>query len=105
MTLDTSQVDNPLETVYPSCQTTIWQIGQWRCEYWRPEGRWGGSSLRLFQGERLVRTARFGLRAREQSHAWRAAAVEHPTTSPPAVVVDGDQDDARPVSDPTARGG
>ena len=91
MTLNPSRSTVPTEKVYPSCQTTLWEIGQWRCEYWRPEGRWEGSSLRLFQAGRLVKSVRFGLRAREQSHAWRAAATEHPSVSPP-VRIDGDED-------------
>ena len=90
MTLDPSPSTVPTECVYPSCQTTLWEIGQWRCEYWRPEGRWEGSSLRLFQAGRLVRSVRFGLRASEQSGAWRAAAAEHATARPP-VVVEGDE--------------
>ena len=70
------------EEVYPSCETTLWQLGQWRCEYWRPEGKWRGSLLRLFRGARLVRTVHFGLRAREQSQAWRAAVREDPDRDP-----------------------
>jgi hypothetical protein len=80
----------PPEDVYPSCETTLWQIGQWRCEYWRPEGRWHGSSLRLFRADRLVRTVEFGLRAREQSNAWRIAVRERPTMSPGYLVDETD---------------
>ena len=96
-------VDPPVEEVYPSCQTTLWEIGQWRCEYWRPEGRWRGSSLRLFRGGRLVRTVGFGLHAQEQSRAWRAAVVEHPTVSPPTFV-DADEDGLRSRSESAAIG-
>jgi len=101
---DTSGSTGPSEEVYPSCQTTLWEIGQWRCEYWRPEGQWRGSSLRLFRAGRLVRTVGFGLRAREQSRAWRAAVVERPTVSPPAFA-DGNEDgvDPEPESAPRAQ--
>jgi len=91
---DLSASAGPSEKVYPGCQTTLWEIGEWRCEYWRAEGRWRGGSLRLLRGGRLVRTVGFGLRAREQSRAWRAAVVEHPTVNPPAFV-DGDEDGSR----------
>ena len=84
----------PPEEVFPSCETTLWQIGQWRCEYWRPEGQWRGSSLRLFRGDRLIRTVEFGLRAREQSNAWRIAVREHPTMSPGDLVDENENDDA-----------
>lgn len=70
------------ERVYPSCETTLWQIGQWRCDYWRREGEWRGSSLRLFRGARLVRTVEFGLQAREQSLAWRVAVRKDPNHDP-----------------------
>lgn len=91
------------EKEYPSCQTTLWQIGRWRCEYWRPEGRWRGSSLRLFRGDRLVRTVGFGLRAREQSLTWRASVINYPTTDP-AAFVDGNDDEALPPTQPTSIG-
>jgi hypothetical protein len=70
------------EQVYPGCETTLWQIGQWRCVYWRPEGEWGGSLLRLFRGIRMVRTVEFGLHAREQAEAWRAAVRKDPNHDP-----------------------
>jgi hypothetical protein len=79
---ETPSSETPSEDVYPSCETTLWQIGHWRCEYWRPEGRWRGSSLRLFRADRLVKTVAFGLRAREQSRAWRVAVRDHPNVSP-----------------------
>jgi hypothetical protein len=102
MTLETSRSTVPFEDMYPSCQTTLWEIGQWRCEYWRPEGRWRGSSLRLFQGVHLVRTVRFGLHAQEQSRAWRAAVVGHPTVSPAGFGDgDGDEDGVQSLADPT----
>jgi hypothetical protein len=86
----------PLETtpeeVYPSCETTLWQIGQWRCVYWRAEGMWSGGSLRLFRGAQLARSVEFGLRAREQSSAWRVAVRENPNATPES----GDPGD-RPV--------
>ena len=97
---DTSPSPVPSEEVYPSCQTTLWQIGQWRCEYWRPEGRWRGSALRLLRGDSLVRTVKFGLRAREQSVAWRTAVVKHPTMRP-AAFVNGDEDGVRSFPEPT----
>jgi hypothetical protein len=75
-------LETPAEEVYPSCETTLWQIGQWRCLYWRPEGMWSSGSLRLFRGALMVRTVEFGLRAREQSRAWRVAVREHPNTTP-----------------------
>jgi hypothetical protein len=80
----------PPEDVYPSCETTLWQTGQWRCEYWRPEGRWHGSSLRLFRANRLIRTVEFGLRAREQSNAWRIAVGARPTMNPGYLVDEND---------------
>jgi hypothetical protein len=68
--------------VYPGCETTLWQIGQWRCDYWRPEGEWCGSLLRLFLGARMVRTVEFGLHAREQAEAWRVAVRRDPNHDP-----------------------
>ena len=67
---------------YPSCETTLWRIGQWRCDYWRPQGEWRGGSIRLFRNDRLVRTAAFGLVAREQSSAWQLAVRERPEQDP-----------------------
>jgi hypothetical protein len=98
---ETPPVATPPEDVYPSCETTLWQIGQWRCDYWRPEGRWSGSSLRLFRADRLVKAVQFGLRAREQSRAWRAAVRNHPNTTP-ADFVDENDGGVRPLPDPTA---
>ena len=60
----------------------MWQIGQWRCDYWRPEGQWRGGSLRLFCETRLVRTVAFGSRAHEQSRAWQTAVRENPDCEP-----------------------
>ena len=68
--------------VYPGCETTLWQIGHWRCDYWRPEGEWCGSVLRLFRGVRMVRTVEFGLHARERAEAWRAAVCRDPNHDP-----------------------
>jgi hypothetical protein len=70
------------EDSYPSCETTVWQLGQWRCEYWRPEGTWRGGSLRLFRGTRQVRIVPFGLVAKEQSQAWQAAVRARPENDP-----------------------
>jgi hypothetical protein len=72
----------PPELTYPSCETTLWQIGVWRCDYWRPAGTWCGSSLRLLREGRLVRTVEFGLRAWEQSSAWRIAVRDKPEHDP-----------------------
>lgn len=85
----------PSDDEYPGCETTLWQIGQWRCEYWRPQGPWRGSSLRLFREDRLVRTIDFGLRAMEQSRAWREAAIDRPNMIP-ADLVDRNDDDVPP---------
>ena len=92
------------EPEYPSCQTTLWQIGQWRCEYWRPEGRWRASSLRLFRGDRLVKTVGFGLHAREQSRAWRTAVREHPDATPAAAVTPNDDGVGPPAEGTIATG-
>ena len=73
----------PLEDeVYPSCETTLWHIGQWRCDYWRPAGQWHRGSLRLFRNDRLVRTAAFGLAANAQSAAWRLSVRQKPDNDP-----------------------
>ena len=48
----------------------------------------------------MVRTVEFGLRARKQSLAWRAAVVEHPITGP-AAFVDGDEDGVRSFPEAT----
>jgi hypothetical protein len=86
------------EAEYPSCQTTVWQIGQWRCEYWRPEGRWRAGSLRLFRADRLIKTVGFGLHAREQSRAWRTAILERPDAST-AAMVNGNDGGVGPLAD------
>ena len=78
-----AQSATPLENEdYPSCETTLWQIGQWHCNYWRPAGRWRRGSLRLFRNGRLVRTAAFGLVANEQSTAWRLSVQQKPDNDP-----------------------
>jgi hypothetical protein len=77
-----SATASPGDEAYPACETTLWHIGQWRCDYWRPEGKWRGGSLRLFRNDRLVRTAVFGLAAQEQSDAWRLSIQEKPDHDP-----------------------
>ncbi len=67
---------------YPSCETTLWQLGQWRCDYWRPAGTWCASSLKLFRGPRLVKAVGFGLDAWKQSKAWREAVRAQPDADP-----------------------
>ena len=101
---DSSPPAPAAEAEYPSCQTTLWQIGQWRCEYWRPEGRWRGSSLRLFRADRLIKSVGFGLHAREQSHAWRTAVLEHPDASTATVVKGNDDGVGPPAEGATATG-
>ena len=44
----------------------------------------------MFRADYLVRTVGFGLRAREQSLAWRVAVAKHPDTSPADSVKDGE---------------
>ena len=66
----------------PSCETTLWHVGQWRCDYWRPAGRWRRGTLRLFRNDRLVTTAAFGLAANEQSTAWRLSVQQKPDNDP-----------------------
>ena len=78
----TQPLSPAMDPPYPSCETTLWQIGQWRCAYWRPAGQWRASSIRLFKNDRLVRTAAFGLGASEQSSAWRTAMQAKPEHDP-----------------------
>ena len=56
----------------------------------------------MLRADHLVRTIRFGLRAREQSLAWRVAVGEHPDTKP-ADSVDNDEG-ARARAIPVRRG-
>ena len=78
----TTPATPPDDSTYPTCETTLWQIGQWRCVYWRPAGEWGAASIRLFRAERLVRTAAFGLAASKQSSEWRLAVQARPDQDP-----------------------
>jgi hypothetical protein len=78
-----AQSGPPLENEdCPSCETTLWHVGQWRCDYWRPAGRWRRGTLRLFRNDRLVTTAAFGLAANEQSTAWRLSVQQEPDNDP-----------------------
>ena len=62
------------------CQMVLWRRDEWRCEFWIETER---GVLRLYRGDRLVRTMRgTGLAAYEQAKAWETAVSTHPDADP-----------------------
>ena len=63
-----------------SLQMVVWRANDWCCEFWIESGR---GCLRLYCGERLVRTwPGTGMLAYEQAKKWKNAIAANPDRDP-----------------------